>query len=140
MPRKRGRLKRVATGLVCIFSATVSFAACTNVTPVSQEMKDSEAIIVGTVTSVSQVPQSWDSLDGTAYVVHIDRKVKGKQSGEITVFSEHSDNGFKMETGQKYLLFLTNNYQHWMVNQCGNSGPMDEESPAVKRMVHAAHE
>src|SRR5271156_1439248 len=118
MPRKRGRLKRIATGLVCILSATVSFAAdCTNVRPVSQEMKDSEAIVIGTVTSSSVVPQSWDSLDGTAYVVHIDRKVKGKESGEITVFSEHSDHGFKMETGQKYLLFLTNNYQHWMVNQ-----------------------
>jgi hypothetical protein len=125
---------------VCIFSATVSFAACTKVTPVSQEMKDSEAIVIGTVMSSSQVPQSWDSLDGTAYVVHVDRKVKGKQSGEITVFSEHSDEGFKMETGQKYLLFLTNNYQHWKVNQCGNSGAMDEESPAVKRMVHAGHE
>ncbi len=140
MPRKRGGLKRVATGLVCIFSATVSFAACNNVIPVSQEMKDSEAIIIGTVMSASQVPQSWDSLDGTDYVVHIDRKVKGKQSGEITVFSEHSDAGFKMQTGQKYLLFLTNNYQHWMVNQCGNSGPMDEASPAVKQMVHATHE
>jgi hypothetical protein len=133
-------LKQVATGLVCIFSATVSLAACTNVTPVSQEMKDSEAIIIGTVMSASQVPQSWDSLDGTDYVVHIDRKVKGKQSGEITVFGEHSDNGFKMQTGEKYLLFLTNNYQHWVVNQCGNSGPMDEASPAVKQMVHAGHE
>jgi hypothetical protein len=133
-------LKRIATGLVCILSATVSFAACPNVKPVSQEMKDSEAVIIGTVTASSLVPQSWDSLDGTDYVVHIDRKVKGKQSGEITVFSEHSDAGFKMEAGQKYLLFLTNNYQHWMVNQCGNSGPMDEESTAVRRTVHAGHE
>ena len=130
-------MKRIATGLVCIFSATVSFAACTNVTPVSKEMKDSEAIVVGTVTSSSQVPQSWDSLDGTDYVVHIDRKVKGKQSGEITIFSEHSEDGFTLETGKQYLLFLTNNYQHWVANKCGNSGLLDEKSKVIKQMVHA---
>jgi len=106
---------------------------------VLEERKDSEAIIVGTVVSARQVPQSWDSLDGTNYVVHIDQKVKGKQTGEITVFSEHSDDGFSLEAGKQYLLFLTNNYQHWVVNKCGNSGPVEEESAVIKQMVHAAH-
>ena len=46
-------------------------------------------MIIGTVMSSRQVPQSWDALDGTEYVVHIDQKVKGKQTGEITIFSEH---------------------------------------------------
>jgi hypothetical protein len=131
-------LKRVATGLACVFLATASFAACTNTMPVGQEKKESQAIIIGTVMSARQVPQSWDSLDGTDYVVHIDRKVKGKQSGEITIFSEHSEDGFNLEAGKQYLLFLTNNYQHWVVNKCGNSGPIDEESKVIKEMVHAA--
>ena len=106
--------------------------------PVSQEMKDSQVVVIGTVMSSRQVPQSWDTLDGTDYVVHIDQKVKGKQTGEITIFSEHSEDGFNLEAGKQYLLFLTNNYQHWMVNKCGNSGPLDEESEVIRQMVHAA--
>jgi hypothetical protein len=118
--------------------ATASFAACTNTTPVLDEKKLSEVIIIGTVMSSRQVPQAWDTLDGVDYVVHIDQKVKGKQTGEITVFSEHSEDGFNMEAGKQYLLFLTNNYQHWVVNKCGNSGPLDGESAVIKQMVHAA--
>jgi hypothetical protein len=130
-------LKRIATGLACVLFATSSFAACTNTTPVSKEMKDSQAVIIGTVMSSRQVPQAWDSLDGVDYVVHIDQKVKGKQTGEITVFSEHRDDAMPLAAGKQYLLFLTNNYQHWMVNVCGNSGPMDEESAAIKQIIHA---
>ncbi len=96
-------------------------------------------VVIGTVMSSRQVPQSWDTLDGTEYVVHIDQKVKGKQTGEITIFSEHTEDGLNLETGKQYLLFLTNNYQHWMANKCGNSGPLDEESTVIKQMVHAAH-
>src|ERR1700680_4253673 len=120
---KRGRLKRAVTGLVCLFFTVASFAACPSTLPVPKEMKDSQAVIIGTVMSSRQVPQSWDALDGTEYVVHIDQKVKGKQTGEITIFSEHRDDSFSMQSGTQYLLFLTNNYQHWVVNTCGNSGP-----------------
>ncbi len=105
--------------------------------PVSKEMKESQAVIIGTVMSSRQVPQSWDTLDGTEYVVHIDQKVKGKQTGEITIFSEHTDDAFFLQAGKQYLLFLTNNYHHWMVNMCGNSGPMDEASKVIRQMVHA---
>jgi hypothetical protein len=100
-------LKRVATGLVCIFFAAASFAACTNTLPVSQEMKESQVVIIGTVMSSRQVPQSWDTLDGVEYVVHIDQKVKGKQTGEISIFSEHTDDAFNLQAGKQYLLFLT---------------------------------
>jgi hypothetical protein len=134
--RKRGGLKRV-TGLVCVFSAAASFAACANPMPVSKEMSESEVIILGTVVSSHQVPQAWDSLDGTDYVVHIDQKVKGKPSGEITIFSERTDDAVNLESGKQYLLFLNNNYQHWVVNKCGNSGPIDEKRDVIKQMVHA---
>jgi hypothetical protein len=135
---ERGILKRVATGLVCVFFAAASFAACTTTTPVNKEMKESQVVIIGTVVSSRQVPQSWDSLDGTEYVVHIDQKVKGKQSGEITIFSEHSEDGFNLQESKQYLLFLVNDYQHWVVNKCGNSGTVDDESQVIKQMIHAA--
>jgi hypothetical protein len=123
--------------LACVFLTTACFAACANTMPASDELKESQVVIIGTVVSARQVPQSWDTLDGTDYVVHIDQKIKGKQSGEITIFSEHSEDGFNLQTGKQYLLFLTNNYQHWVVNTCGNSGPLDEESKVIKQLVHA---
>lgn len=135
--RGMGPLKQLAIGFACVLFSTSSFAACSNTIPVSKEMKDSQAVIIGTVMSSRQVPQSWDSLDGTEFVVHIDQKVKGKQSGEMTVLNEHRDDAIHLEAGKQYLLFLTNNYQHWVVNTCGNSGPMDEESGVIKQMVHA---
>lgn len=133
-------MKRVATGLVSFFFTAASFAACSSAIPVSKEMKESEAVIIGTVMSSRLVPQSWDALDGTEYVVHIDRKVKGKQSGEITIFSEHTDDAIPLQSGTQYLFFLTNNNQHWMMNTCGNSGPMDDESKVIRQMVHAGND
>ena len=106
--------------------------------PVGQEQKASQAIIIGTVESARQVPQAWDSLDGVDYTVRIDQKVKGKHTGEITIFSEHSEDGFNLEAGKQYLLFLTNDYKHWIVNKCGNSGPLDEESAVIKQMAHGS--
>ncbi len=118
--------------------AAACFAACGNTTPVSDEMKVSNAVVIATVMESRQVPQSWDSLDGTEYVVHVDKKVKGRQTGEITVFSEHRDNRVNLQSGRQYLLFLTNNNEHWLVNTCGNSGPVEEESAVIKQIGHAA--
>jgi hypothetical protein len=122
-----------------VFFASACFAACTSTIPVEREKKDSQAVIIGTVVSARLVPQSWDSLDGTEYVVHIDQKVKGKQTGEITIFNEHTDNGIRLEAGKQYLLFLTNNYSHWMINTCGNSGPVDEAGQTIHQLGHLSN-
>ncbi len=119
-------------------STAACFAACATTTPVDEERKLAQVVIIGTVESSTQVPQAWDSLDGVNYTVHIDQKVKGKHTGEIIVFSEHSEDGFHLKEGERYLLFLNNDYKHWVVNKCGNSGPVDEESAVIKQMIHAA--
>jgi hypothetical protein len=129
-------LKRVATALACTVFATISFAQCTQTTPVTQEYKQAESVIIGTVLSAHPVPQSWDTLDGTNYAVHIDQKVKGKASGEITIFSEHSVQQFNLQVGTQYLLFLGNNYQHWQVLKCGNSSTLDDAGPVIKQLAH----
>jgi hypothetical protein len=129
-------LKRIATALVCTLFATVSLADCANPTSVSQEFKESQAVVIGTVESSRPVPQTWDSFDGTDFVVRVDQKVKGKESGEITVFSEHSADGYNLEIGKQYLLFLTFQSPHWIVNHCGNSGALDESGSAIKQIAH----
>ena len=132
-------MKRLATalaGMACTLLAATSLAECAQPMPVRQEYKQSEAVFIVTVNSSRPVPQSWDTLDGTNYTVHIDQKVKGKQSGEIVIFNEHSADGFNLQIGQQYLLFLSNNYQHWVVNKCGNSGPLDQEGAIIKQLAH----
>lgn len=133
---KRGDLKRAITALAFTLFAAASLAECVKTTPVKQEYKQSEAVVIGTVESARRMPQTWDTFDGTDFVVHVDQKIKGKQSGEIVVFSEHSDRAFPMKVGSQYLLFLTDNYQHWEVNECGNSGAMEDEGTVIKKIVH----
>lgn len=129
-------MKRIATALTCTLFAAISFAECSKATPVRQEYKDAQSIVIGTVESSRLVPQTWDSFDGTDYIVHVDQKVKGKESGEITVFSEHSADGFHLEVGKQYLLFLSFDSPHWVVNQCGNSGTLDDSGSVIKEIAH----
>jgi hypothetical protein len=127
---------RVVARLACFLFAAVSFAECTNPLPVKQEYKDSEAVIIGTVMSSRLAPQSWDTFDGTEYVVQIDQTVKGKRSGEITIFSEHTGDEYELQVGKEYLLFLKSHYQRWVVNKCGNSGTIDQEGKVIKELEH----
>jgi hypothetical protein len=68
--------------------------------------------------------------------VQVDQKVKGKASGEIKILSERTEDSVPLVAGTRYLIFLTNSNQRWMVNRCGNTGPTDEESPAVRQVIH----
>ena len=129
-------VRRIATGLVVTLFATVSLADCADTLALKQEFKDSEAVIIGTVTSSRLVPQSWYTFDGTDYVVHVDQTIKGKRSEEITIFSEHSEDGYDLQGGRQYLLFLSHNYEHWVVNRCGNSGTMDQEGKVIKELIY----
>jgi len=133
---KSRRTRRVATRLACFLFAAVSFGECTNPLPVKKEFKDSEAVIIGTVMSSRPAPQSWYTFDGTEYVVQISQTVKGKRSGEITIFSEHTADSYDLQVGKEYLLFLTTNYQRWVVNKCGNSGTIDQEGKVIKELEH----
>jgi hypothetical protein len=133
---KSRRTNRVATRLACLLFAAVSFGECTNPLPVKKEFKDSDAVIIGTVMSSRPAPQSWYTFDGTEFVVQIIQTVKGKRSGEITLFSEHTGDGYDLQVGKEYLLFLTNNYQRWVVNKCGNSGTIDQEGKVIKELEH----
>jgi hypothetical protein len=137
MATKSSRAKRVARGLACFLFAAVSFGECTTPLPVKKEFKDSEAVIIGTVMSSHLAPQSWYTFDGTEYVVQINQTVKGKKSGEITIFSEHTaEGGYDLKVGEEYLLFLSTNYQRWIVNKCGNSGTVDQEGKVIKALEH----
>ena len=130
--------RRVVTGMACVLAAAVCFGECTSIQPLKEELKNSDAVIIGTVTSSRLVPQSWYAFDGTDYLVHVDQKIKGKRTEEMTIFSEHIENGYDLQAGRQYLLFLSDDYGHWVVNRCGNSGTMDQEEKVIRELVHLA--
>jgi hypothetical protein len=129
-------VNRAATAVICTILATICHAECPKASSAVQEYKQSDAVVIATVESSHPIPQSWDALDGTNFVVHIDQKVKGKQSGDMTLFSEHSEDQFPLEVGKQYLLFLSSNYSRWQVNKCGNSGVLDQEGAVIKELAH----
>ena len=134
-------MKKLAIAMILCLSAASGFSQCrTDRVSAHKEKQLASSVIVGTVTAASPVPEAWDFLDGVNYTVRIDAKIHGKARAntEVTVFSEHSEDGFNLQSGKQYLLFLNNNYQHWIVNKCGNSGPLDEETSVIKQMIHTA--
>ena len=136
--KKPRHITEIAIGSACVLFSAVAYGECTSTLPLKQELKNSEVVVIGTVMSSHPVPQSWYSFDGTDFLLHVDQTIKGKRSAEITIFSEHSEDGYDLEAGKQYLLFMTSNYEHLVVNKCGNSGPMDEEGKVIKELIHLA--
>ena len=128
-------MKRIVTGLVCVFSAAASFAACTSTIPSPGEERLAGGDCRYRVSS-HLVPQSWDSLDGTEYVVHIDQKVKGKQTGEITIFSEHTENGFRLQVRQTVPALSHQQLPPLDDQHVWQLRPVDEGSSVIRQLVH----
>jgi hypothetical protein len=122
-------MKTFAIASVLCLSAATGFAQCTvkHVSP-RKEAHMSSAVVVATVTAATPVPESWDFLDGVNYTVHVDAKLHGKAHAnrDMTIFSENVPNDFKMEVGEKYVLYLQPKYDRYQVTGCGNSHATDE--------------
>ena len=116
-------MNKLATALVLVLSATAGWSQCrTDRTSLHEETSKSAAVIIGTVTDASPVPEAWDFLDGVNYTVRVDSKVHGKHvRDEVTVFSENSPRFFAMYVGQQYVLYLQPKYGRFQVDNCGNS-------------------
>jgi hypothetical protein len=99
----------------------------------------SSAVVVGTVTSATPVPEAWDFLDGVNYTVHIDSKLHGKArpNSELTVFSENSPRSFGMFVGQQYVLYLEPQWGRYQIDNCGNSHAKDQIELVKSKQVAA---
>lgn len=121
-------MKNAAIALVLILSAASGYSQCTT-KPVkaSKEMRTSTAVIVGTVTGVKQVSESWDFFDGVSYKIHVESTIHGKapHGGDFTIFSENSPHFFPMSVGKHYVLYVQPQYDRYEVNNCGNSHETD---------------
>jgi hypothetical protein len=125
-------VKKFAIAMIICLNAAYGFSQCrTERVSQHQEIQDSEAVVLGTVTAAQPVPEAWDFLDGVNYTVHIDSKLHGKvHTTEVTVFSENSPRFFPMYVGQQYVLYLQPKWGRNQVDNCGNSHQTTSEDTA----------
>jgi hypothetical protein len=117
-------MKNAAIALVLILSAASGYSQCTDKrVDARKEMRESTAVIVGTVTEVNEVGESWDFFDGVTYSIHVESTIHGKapHGGDFKIFSENSKDFFPMSVGKRYVLYVRPQFDRYEVDNCGNS-------------------
>ena len=97
---------------------------------VRDEYRGSDVVVVGTVVRATPVPLSRDFQEGTAYLVRINERLKGKAPAQLRLFSENSGARFPMRVGTKYLLFI-DHLERSVIDNCGNSGTVATRRQAL---------
>jgi hypothetical protein len=104
---------------------------------VSQEFTTSTYVIIGMQVHERSV-SSDDDPDGVAAIIYSVRPIevlKGVAGRNISIWSENTSGRFVIEKGEKYLLFVKTSDEGLYIDNCGNSGPIDN-----KNTVKALHD
>jgi hypothetical protein len=134
----RSRLLWKLTAVFCVsfFSAYGSFGFCPQPNPtVACEFLNSDAVFVGTVHSVRQVPPRGKEYDGWLYSLAVQELFRGPSSKTIAVFTENSSGSFPLDVGKQYLLFASEVNGHLEIYNCGNSA--DSPTASVIRELRS---
>jgi hypothetical protein len=103
-------------------------------TSITDEFEESIAVVIGKVVSVVEVPESENYSDGSIYTIVLQEVLKGDLSGTIEIFSENSSGRFPMDVGQVYILFVYMENRLLQVNNCGNSGLINESNDVLQTL------
>lgn len=100
----------------------------------------SQVVVEATLTQIRDVRDKDDPEGISAYIysVHADRLLRGRISRTFEVY-EGNDSGratFAWKIGREYLLFLyTRTPSGWLLDGCGNSGPLDRAKMALNEIA-----
>jgi hypothetical protein len=96
---------------------------------VSQEFTTSTYVIIGMQVHERSVGSNDDpkGVVATIYSVRPIEVFKGGAGHDIPIWSENTSARFVMEKGKKYLLFVTTSDDGLYIDNCGNSGPIDNK-------------
>jgi len=102
------------------------------------EYVGASAVVIAEALSEQIVPDPDDPVGfaATLYKVRIDESIRGSLHGVVELYSENSSGRFPLEIGKKYILFIYTDQGVLEVDNCGNSGPLNEK----KEVVAAARE
>jgi hypothetical protein len=102
--------------------------------PLRVEVRNSQSIAVGTVTSVrafQEGPSDPAGVSALVYTVDLSQELKGNVPKRITLRAENDSGGYRMARGETDLLFLTYLDGKFTVDACGNS----TELPKGRKVV-----
>lgn len=92
----------------------------------NNEFFKSRFVVVGQVLSESTESDSDGFVAASDYRVKILRTYRGSPQQILSIRSENDSGRFPMQRGEKYLLFVRVFDSHFVINSCGNSGPLSE--------------
>ncbi|HET7024703.1 MAG TPA: hypothetical protein VFI39_05820 [Gemmatimonadales bacterium] len=89
------------------------------------------AVVEGRVLASRPDSATKEWLDGTTYIVRVERRFRGALPKHLELFSENSSGRFPMDSGAVYLLFISRAFGRLVVDNCGNSGLLSTSAPAL---------
>jgi hypothetical protein len=98
------------------------------------EYFQSDAVVTAKVLKIRHVTVS-DDDDYLLYTMQTERVLRGKMPAIFKIVdSPYTHRALVGKRGQRYLLFLSyqKNYKAWAVDECGNSGPLEESTETLK--------
>lgn len=133
-------MKRIAMliGIACVTAAGSASAVCLlGDYSVAAEFQRSAAVVTGKVVNAEEVPPlpPYFDLDGTNYTMTIDAVYRGNPPNPLVLFSENSSGRFPMVVGSSYLVFVYEAAGRYSVDNCGNSGPIDQNASVLETVV-----
>jgi hypothetical protein len=106
--------------MVGVFNPLVALAVCPKPhPPVCAEFFHSDAVFVGTVTSVRSQQEAGEA--GWVYVLTVARLFRGSAQPVMQVFTEDASERFPLDKGKSYVLFAHAFPGGLEIDSCGNS-------------------
>ena len=129
--RKQQWASLVATGFLCLASSFMANSTCLDPKlTTAKEFAKTPLVVVGVATESQDVPDPEDTSSSiyTIYVVKVTQVFKGHVSKKpIWIFSDNTSARYPMDLGKPNLLFIWHDRGTYFVDNCGNSGPLDEQ-------------
>jgi hypothetical protein len=98
---------------------------------VNNEYFKSRFVVVGQVLSEKTELDGDGFLVLTDYQVKVLRTYRGSHQQILSIRSENDSGRFPMQKGQKYLLFVRAFEGHFVIDNCGNSGPLSDAEDTI---------
>lgn len=133
---------RTAAGMLLLgLAAPTALALCMDgrAPTVAHESAQAVAVVETRVTRSQDLHEDATDPDGitaTRHTVRVLRTLRGHAAPALTLHSENTSARFPMETGERYLLFLSRDRAgRYFIDACGNSARLSESQATVKALA-----
>ena len=102
-----------------------------------QEVKISDAIVVGTVVHVQGLNEDKTDPDGWTsfiYSIRVTQVLRGHTPLDIVLKAPNDTGGYRMAADESHLLFLSKRGTFFIVDPCGNSRNLRKDQAVVDRV------